>query len=122
MSNYTYNITSCTSTRNCSNASTEYNNVTVSLDPVNEIIVIKSNMTLPENESFTTSIVIDSKIQGIVKLSNVEIGELLPLLHNIIITSHGITSCDITITSCDITITSRDVLIHRNIQPSTHRV
>ena len=119
MSNYTYNITSCTSTRNCSNASTEYNNVTVSLDPVNGIIVIKSNMTLPENESFTTSIVIDSKIQGIVKLSNVEIGELL---HNISITSRGITSCDITITSCDAFITSCDVLIHRNIQPSTHRV
>ena len=52
---------SCSKTNGvCYNASTEYNNVSVSADPVNNTIVVESNMTLPEDDLFDTTIIIDS--------------------------------------------------------------
>ena len=42
---------SCSKTNGvCYNASTEYNNVSVSTDPVNNTIVIESTMILPEDD------------------------------------------------------------------------
>ena len=58
---------SCSKTNGvCYNASTEYNNVSVSTDPVSNTIVIESNMTLPEDDLFDTAIIIDSDEQMII--------------------------------------------------------
>ena len=59
---------SCSKTNGvCYNASTEYNNVSVSTDPVNrDAIVIESTMTLPEDDLFDTAIIIDSDEQMII--------------------------------------------------------
>ena len=57
---------SCSKTNGvCYNASTEYNNVSVSTDPVNNTIVIETTMTLPEDDLFDTTIIIDSDEQTI---------------------------------------------------------
>ena len=54
---------SCSKTNGvCYNASTEYNNVSVSTDPVNNAIVIESTMTLPEDDLFNTTIIIEQMI------------------------------------------------------------
>ena len=58
---------SCSKTNGvCYNASTEYSNVSVSADPVNNAIAIESTMTLPEDDLFDTTIIIDSDEQMIV--------------------------------------------------------
>ena len=73
---------SCSKTNGvCYNASTEYNNVSVSTDPrpVNNTIVIESTMTLPEDDLFDTTIIIDPDEQMIVT-DTVDTSEII--IHN----------------------------------------
>lgn len=67
ISSSTIKVTSCSKTNGtCYTASTEYSNVTVATDIVNDAIVIESTMMLPEDELFDTHVMIDSDTQLIV--------------------------------------------------------
>ena len=73
---------SCSKTNGvCYDASNECNNISVSTDPVNNTIVIESTMTLPEDDLFDTTIVIDSNEQ-MIKTDTVNTSEIVT--HNIL--------------------------------------